>query len=144
LCGDERGSCRRPNVTKLSKHTLIAVVDDDESVREAMRNLILLLGYAVESFASAEEFLSYDRIGEVACLVTDVQMSGMSGIQLHDQMLVNGDRKPVIFVTAFPQEGVRARVLRDGAIGYLSKPLKPKCFIACLHRAIGDTISGLA
>ena len=107
-----------------------------------MKNLILMLGYAAESFESAEEFLSYDRISEVACLITDVHMSGMSGIQLHGKMLANGDRTPVIFVTAFPQEGVRERVLRDGAVGYLTKPLNQKSFMTCLHRAVGDPLTG--
>lgn len=103
-----------------------------------MSDLIELLGHTVESFASAEEFLASDRFCQISCLVTDVQMSGMSGVELQGLLLSKGYRNPVIFVTAFPHEAVRQRVLKDGAIGYLTKPLREESFIACLNKALSE------
>jgi FixJ family two-component response regulator len=113
----------------------VAIVEDDESVREATKHLLRLLGYATASFTSAEDFLRSGRIGDTACLITDVHLPGMSGVELQSRLIVEGHRIPVIFVTAFPDEAIRARVLNDGALAYLSKPLQEEGLITCLDQA---------
>jgi FixJ family two-component response regulator len=115
---------------------MISIVDDDASIRAATKRLMLLLGYESEAFASAEEFLGSGRLGDTSCVISDVQMPGMSGIEMRDQLIANGYRTPVIFVTAFPDDSVRARVLHGGAAGYLSKPLDEKQLIGCLDEAL--------
>jgi len=114
----------------------VAVVEDDESLREAMGHLLRLLGYAAAAFASAEEFLKSDLLGDTACLITDVHLPGMSGVELQSRLISAGHHIPIIFVTAFPEEAIRARVLGDGALAYLSKPLREQSLIACLDQAL--------
>jgi FixJ family two-component response regulator len=114
----------------------VAVVEDDDSVREATKHLLRLLGYATAGFASAEEFLKSGRVGDTACLIADVHLPGMSGVELQSRLISDGRRMPVISVTAFPEEAIRARVLRDGALCYLTKPLREEALIACLERAL--------
>jgi FixJ family two-component response regulator len=120
---------------------MISIVDDDRAIREAARKLIKSLGYAAATFASAEEFLESGRLGETDCLITDVQMPGMSGVDLHNHLIARGARTPVIFVTAFPEDGLRARVLGAGAVGFLSKPFSEDSLIACLDKALGPARS---
>lgn len=117
---------------------MISIVDDDESVREATKGLIRSLGYAAATFASAEEYLRSDHVTNTSCLIADVQMPGMSGIELQDRLISDGHRTPIIFVTAFPEARIRARVLRAGALGFLSKPFNDESLIACLDMALGD------
>ena len=114
----------------------VAVIEDDDSVREATRHLLRLLGYFTASFASAEDFLKSGRVRDTACLITDVHLPGMSGVELQSRLILNGHRIPIIFITAFPEEAIRARVLRDGALGYLSKPLQEQSLITCLNQAL--------
>jgi FixJ family two-component response regulator len=126
----------------LSKVPVISIVDDDESVREATNAVIRSLGYATATFASAEEYLGSDRVRDTSCLITDVQMPGMSGVELQDRLIAGGQRIPVIFITAFPEENIRARALEAGAFGFLSKPFNDECLIACLDEALkGDDAS---
>jgi FixJ family two-component response regulator len=121
---------------------MISIVDDDESVREATKGLIRSLGYATATFSSAEEYLRSDRVQDTSCLITDVQMPGMSGIDLQARLIADGHRTPVIFVTAFPEERVRVRVLEAGAFGFLSKPFDDDCLIECLDKALkGDDVA---
>jgi FixJ family two-component response regulator len=115
---------------------MISIVDDDRSVREAASMLILSLGYTAETFASAEEFLESGRLCETKCLITDLQMPGMSGIELQSHLAAHGHGTPVIFVTAYPEESLRARALNAGAFGFLSKPFSEDALIACLDRAL--------
>jgi FixJ family two-component response regulator len=115
---------------------MISIVDDDKSVREAAKALIRSLGYTAATFASAEEFLESGRLYDTACLITDVQMPGMSGVDLQCNLAANGHCTPVIFVTAYPEENVRARALDAGAFGFLSKPFSEEDLIACLDRAL--------
>lgn len=124
---------------------MISIVDDDKSVREAAKMLIRSLGYTTATFASAEEFLESGRLCDTACLITDVQMPGMSGVDLQSHLVTNGYRTPVIFVTAFPAENIRNRALDAGAFGFLSKPFSEESLIACLDKALAhDNSSGLA
>ena len=120
----------------MSKINTIAVVDDDDSVREATSKLLHLLGYSAASFASAEDFLKSDRVRDVSCLITDVQMPGMSGIELQSRLISDGNLMPIIFLTAFPEEALRDRVLKRGALAYLTKPLQEESLITCLDYAL--------
>jgi FixJ family two-component response regulator len=126
----------------LAKNAMISIVDDDKSVREAAKMLVRSLGYATETFASAEEFLKSGRLCDTACLITDVQMPGMSGVDLQSHLTANGHRTPVIFVTAYPEESVKARALDAGAFGSLGKPFSEDSLIACLDRALEHYRSG--
>ena len=105
-------------------------------MREATHHLLRLLGYAAASFASAEDFLNSGRVPDTSCLITDVHLPGMSGVELQSRLTSDGHRVPVIFITAFPDEAIRARVLSRGALCYLSKPVEQQSLIAWLDRAL--------
>jgi FixJ family two-component response regulator len=121
---------------------MISIVDDDKSVREAAETLVRSLGYTTATFASAEEFLESGRLRDTACLITDVQMLGMSGVDLQSHLTANGHCTPVIFVTGYPEESVRERAMVAGAFGFLSKPYSEESLIACLDRALEHYRSG--
>jgi FixJ family two-component response regulator len=114
----------------------VAVVEDDASVREATKHLLRLIGYTADSFPSAEDFLNSGRVQDTSCLITDVHLPGMSGVELQSRLTSVGHRIPVIFITAFPDEAIRNRVLMGGALCYLSKPLEHQSLIACLDQAL--------
>jgi FixJ family two-component response regulator len=95
------------------------------------------LGYLARTFASAEEFLHSRSINETNCLVADVQLSGMSGIEMQGLLAAQGYRKPIIFITAFPDDRTKTRALRHGAIGFLTKPFDGNALIECLEAAVG-------
>ncbi len=118
------------------KVPVISIVDDDESVREATKGLIRALGYTAATFASAEEYLQSDHVVDTACLIADMQMPGMSGADLQDRLISDGHSPPIIFMTAFPDAAIRARVLRAGAYGFLSKPFNDESLIECLDKAL--------
>jgi FixJ family two-component response regulator len=88
------------------------------------------------TFASAEEFLEWDQLDEMLCVITDVQMPGLSGIELQKRLMAEGHRMPVIFITAYPNERTRLLALDAGAIGYLSKPFSDESLVQCLERAL--------
>ena len=115
---------------------LISIVDDDQSIREATKGLVRSLGYLAATFASAEEFLNSDRVNDTSCLITDVQMPGLSGVDLQRRLIAQGCAMPTIFVTAFPDEKTRAHTLTAGAVGYLSKPFSEESLIKCLDTAL--------
>jgi FixJ family two-component response regulator len=94
------------------------------------------MGYAAETFASAEEYLQSNRVADTACLISDAQMPGMNGADLQDRLIADGHRMPIIFVTAFPDEGIRARALKAGACGFLTKPFSDESLMECLDRAL--------
>jgi FixJ family two-component response regulator len=116
--------------------TLISIVDDDEPYRESMRKLVALLGYAVEAFPSAADFLASPFLPATACVLADVHMPGMTGIELHGQLIQLGYAIPTILMTAYPDEAVRDRALKDGAICYLSKPVDDAKLESCLRTAL--------
>lgn len=115
---------------------MISIVDDDESVRETLKGLVRSFGLKASAFASAEEFLESNRLQDTACLITDVQMQGMSGVELQTLLLNQGHDMPIIFMTAFPEERIRRRALNAGAFGFLGKPFDEKSLIDCLDRAL--------
>jgi FixJ family two-component response regulator len=129
----------------LSKTPIVSIVDDDESVREATKGLVRSLGYSAATFASAEEFLSSDHLSETSCLIADVQMPGLNGPDLQHYLVTQGHCIPIIFVTAYPEERIRARVLKAGAIDFLSKPFSEESLIGCLDTALSDNhVEGIA
>ena len=118
------------------KVPLISIVDDDEPTRDATEALIRSLGYSVATFASAEEYLRSDCAESSSCLITDLQMPGMSGADLQDRLIADGCHMPIIFMTAFSEEKTRARVLEAGALGFLSKPFSDESLIRWLDKAL--------
>jgi len=116
--------------------TLISIVDDDQPFRESMQKLVTLLGYTVEAFPSAADFLASRVLPETACLVADVHMPGMTGVELHGRLTKLGYAIPTILVTAFPDEGVRDQALKDGVVCYLSKPVDDGDLDRCLRSAL--------
>ena len=116
--------------------SVISVVDDDASVRTAIDNLLSSHGYVVHTFASAEEFLQSTHLHNSSCVVADLQMPGMSGLELLTMMRAQGYGAPFIFITAFPDETTRARALQAGAICFLSKPFAGPTLINFLGVAL--------
>ena len=114
---------------------MISIVDDDESVRESMKALVRSLGYAARTFASVEEFLRSNP-DDTSCLILDVQMKGLSGVELQERLIGAGRRTPIIFVTAVSDEQIRNQVLKAGAIDILSKPLSDERLASCLVSAL--------
>jgi FixJ family two-component response regulator len=117
--------------------SVIAIVDDNEPFRHATGSFIRSLGYAVLQFASAEAFLKSNRLYDTDCLISDVQMPGMNGIELQGKLIAQGHHFPIIFVTAFPEIKARAQALASGAIGFLAKPFSDEILITCLNKALG-------
>jgi len=116
--------------------TLISIIDDDEPYRESMRKLVMLLGFTVETFPSAADFLASHLLPETACLVADIHMPGMTGIELHGRLIKLGYAIPTILVTAYPDEAVKDRALKDGVFCYLSKPVDDGELEGCLRIAL--------
>ena len=115
---------------------MISIVDDDKSIRDATEGLVRSLGYRTATFASAEEFLGSDRLNDTVCLITDVQMPGLSGLDLQDHLNTHGRTMPVIILTALPEEAVRARALQAGAVGFFRKPFDEDILVECLDQAV--------
>ena len=115
---------------------LISVVDDDEAMREALRRLMKSLGYTAEAFASAEDFLSSRQIPGTSCLIADVQMPGMTGLELYHHLVAAGKTIPTILITAYPDDSMRERALGDGVVCYLNKPFDENDLLACIHSSI--------
>src|SRR6516225_433369 len=115
---------------------LISIVDDDQPYRESMRKLIMLLGYTVEAFPSAADFLASRHLPETACLVADVHMPGMTGLELHRHLVDAGYAIPTILLTAYPDVVVRDQALSEGVVYYLSKPVDDHHLERCLRSAL--------
>jgi FixJ family two-component response regulator len=120
----------------MSKASLVSVVDDDQFFRESLRRLMRSLGYSVEAFPSAADFLASPRLVETACLIADVHMPAMTGLELHRHLIDAGYAMPTILVTAYPDDDVRSRALNDGVICYLRKPVDEKHLMRCLRAAV--------
>ena len=115
---------------------MISIIDDDESVRRATKNLVRSLGFEAHTFASAEDFLRSPRAAETACVISDIQMPAMSGVELQEHLAARGQRTPIIFITAFPNERVEARVMNAGAVCYLTKPFEGQRLVRCIDAAL--------
>ena len=123
---------------------LIAVVDDDASVREAIMSLMRALGFIAETFPSAEDFLKSDGLQRTSCLIADVRMPGMSGLELYRHLVASGKPIPTVLITAHSDDGVRARALKAGIICYLTKPFHEDDLLGCICSALdhGKTEGG--
>jgi FixJ family two-component response regulator len=115
---------------------VIMIVDDDTSMRRAARRLIKSHGFAVETFASAEDFLASEQLKQTACLILDIQMPGLNGLELQRQLGAEGYQIPIIFITALNDENARAQALTAGALGYLVKPFEDGDLLNCIKRAL--------
>ena len=115
---------------------IISIIDDDASVRVATNNLLRSRGYIVHAFASAEEFLLSPHFNQTSCVIADVHMAAMSGLDLLADMRAKGHDSPFIFITAFPDESLRARAMKAGAVCFLAKPFAAPTLIRCLETAL--------
>ena len=120
----------------MPKTSLIAVVEDNRYFRDSMRRLMRSLGYNVETFSSAANFLASPRLIETTCLVADVHMPAMTGIELYKRLIEAGHTIPTILVTAYPDDVERARALNDGVVCYLRKPIDEQHLLQCLRAAL--------
>src|SRR3984893_5127542 len=120
----------------MSETSLVSVVEDDPSFRDSMRRLMRSLGYHVEAYSSAADFLASPRLIKTACLIADVHMPGMTGVELYRHLIEAGHAIPTILVTAYPNEDVRSRALMDGELCYLRKPVDENNLIRCLRAAL--------
>jgi len=118
------------------KKPLISVVEDDPFFRDSMGRLMRSLGYAVEAFPSAADFLASPRLAETTCLITDVHMPAMTGVELYRHLVESGHAIPTILVTGYPNDVDRARALNDGVVCYLRKPVDEQSLIQCLRAAL--------
>ena len=119
---------------------MIAIVDDDAFVRDSLRDLMESLGYEVAAFESAERFLEAACLAQTSCVITDLQMSGLSGLDLQGRLIADGRFIPIIFVTGLPDEKFRVRAMSAGAVGFLSKPLDESLLTSCLESALNPSI----
>ena len=126
----------------LREPSLVAVVDDDRQVRQSVERLVASLGYAVQGFASAAEYLRSGRLSQIACLIADMQMPGMTGLELHAELRARGYDTPTILVTAYPSDDVRAEALAKGVKGYLVKPFREGELIEYLRTIVGGAATG--
>jgi FixJ family two-component response regulator len=115
---------------------MISIVDDDVCARKAIEGLVRSLGYVVETFTSAEDFLDSVHVNDTSCLITDVHMPGLSGVELHRRLLADGFAAPTIFVSGLADETTRTQVLAAGAVGFLRKPFGQKSLIDCVKTAL--------
>jgi FixJ family two-component response regulator len=120
----------------MPKWSLVSIVEDDQFFRESMEGLMRSLGYKVEAFPSAADFLASPHLGETACLIADVNMPLMTGIELYRHLLDSGRAIPTILVTAYPNEVDRIRASTDGVVCYLRKPFSEQQLKQCLHAAL--------
>jgi FixJ family two-component response regulator len=120
----------------MSKPSLVSVVEDDQFFRESMQRLMRSLGYTVEAFASAADFLASPRVVETTCLIADVHMPAMTGVELYRHLVNAGYAIPTILVTAYPDDVDRACAIKDGVICYLRKPIDETRLIRCLREAL--------
>jgi FixJ family two-component response regulator len=121
---------------------VISIVDDDSSVRDGTMDLLNSLGFIAVAFARAEEFLQFDRLYGTSCLIADVQLPGMTGLELYERLVVSGRDVPTILITAFPDDRDRERALRAGVTCYLTKPFNEKELVACIRSALERPGSG--
>ena len=120
----------------MSNQSLVSIVDDDQPFRESMRRLMRSLGYTAAVFSSAADFLGSSRLRETSCLITDVHMPAMTGIELYRHLIETGHAIPTILITAYPNEVDRVRALKDGVLCYLRKPIDEQNLSRCLRAAL--------
>jgi FixJ family two-component response regulator len=122
----------------LSKVQVVSIIDDDASVRAGIESLVMSIGFAARVFESAEAFLHSSQVEGTSCLITDVQMPGMSGLELQSQLISQGVHLPIILITGFPEQSARERALGAGALAYLEKPFDGGAVAKLLREVLGD------
>jgi len=115
---------------------VVSIIDDDQSLRESIMDFVRAMGLEAQGFERAEDFLHSDGIVRTACLITDMRMPGMSGLDLHERLVARGEAIPTIVITAFPKDDDRARARRNGVICYLAKPFDPNRLADCITSAL--------
>jgi FixJ family two-component response regulator len=123
-------------IESAAETTTIAIIDDDEPVRITMSSLVRSLGFKAVAFSSAEEYLASPQRHAFACLISDVQMPGMSGLDLQDRLAAEGRSPPIIFITAFPHENIERRARSAAAVCVLNKPFESHTLVECIERAL--------
>jgi FixJ family two-component response regulator len=126
----------------LLRAPVIAIIDDDASVRTATDRLVRSLGYVALTFSSAADFLQSPHVDDTACVIADVQMPGMSGVELQSHLSAQGCSVPMILITAYPEESVRSRAMKAGAVCFLSKPFDGPVLIECIALALKQPDDG--
>ena len=117
---------------------IVSIIDDDASVRVAMAGLVRSLGLVARTYESAEDFLRSPDFDDISCLITDVQMPGMNGLELQSHLLAQGWRLPIIFITAFPEPNLRKRAEAGGALAFLEKPCDARVIVSLLDKAFAS------
>lgn len=118
---------------------VIAIVDDDQSVREAVMSLMRASGFIAEAFPCAEDFLKSDRLQRTSCLIADFRMPGMSGLELYRRLVESGQSIPTVLITAHSEDGVRTRALKAGIRCYLTKPFDDDDLLGCIRSALDQS-----
>jgi FixJ family two-component response regulator len=127
-------------VEGLENGPIISVIDDDESIRRVLRSLMRSLGWTVYAFARAEDYLNSPHLNDTACLISDVQMPGMSGLELQSKLASRGYSTPIIFITAYPSDRIQTRLLKGGAVCVLDKPFDDQLLVRYISAALkGNT-----
>src|ERR1700675_4511946 len=122
----------------VEKTKMVAIVDDDDLMRSALQGLLKAVGLPAQAFASAEEFLNSGQQHQTACLIADIRMPGMSGLELQARLNADHHRIPIVFITAHGDEKMRMRALRAGAVEFLAKPFDEEALLHCVRAAIED------
>ena len=120
----------------MPERPLVAIVDDDRSIRDATRDLLKSAGFSAATFEDAASFLGSASRGSVACLVTDMRMPGMTGLELYESLVASGDRIPTVLITAHPEDVTQSRAREAGITCYLSKPFSPDDLLHCVREAV--------
>ena len=115
---------------------MVSIIDDDQSVRDGIMDLVRAMGFKAEAFESAEDFLQSGRAARSSCLITDMRMPGMTGLELYDRLVASGERIPTIVITAFPKDGDQSRALQVGVVCYLTKPFDDNQLGTCIVSAL--------
>jgi FixJ family two-component response regulator len=120
----------------MSSKILISIIDDDEQFRAALADLMRALGFTIEAFPSAVDFLASPNVRHTSCLIADVHMPRMTGTELHSHLVGSGYDIPTILITAYPDDSARARALGQGVVGYLTKPIDEEVLLGCVESAL--------
>lgn len=128
----------------LTEAALFSIVDDDDSMRQAIESLIKSIGFRAETFASTEEFVQCDHIAQIACLILDVQLPGMNGLELQRLLSIAAYNFPIIFITARADDCMRDRALKAGALAFLYKPFSEQALLEAVYSALKQRGTGVA
>jgi FixJ family two-component response regulator len=126
----------RAMTRKIQEIYSVTIVDDDQAVRDALSNLLESVGMRVEAFTSAEDFVNSGRLHQRTCLILDIQLPGMSGLELQRQLAAGENLIPIIFITAPGEDGIREQALHDGAVGFFYKPFSSEALLNAVHSAM--------